>query len=111
MGQVNDVVTEYENKYNLKSLCGVEMKKVRAKPPVNMDEQRPNCYVGNIFFDEDDGIIEGQESIFDSIVKCVFSSSMDDFDDDEINLAIQSYDSKNGNGSNGHSKQNSFQMR
>merc|ERR1712228_769912 len=107
--RVNELITKYESKYNLKSLCGVEMKKVSQKPPKNMSEDCPNCYVGNIFFDENDGIIEGQESIFDSIVKCVFSSSMDDFEDDEINLAIQSYDDKNG--INGHNNQHkSFQM-
>ena len=94
--RVNALVEEYEKKYNLKSLCGVEMKRVSEKPPVNKSEDCPHCYVGNIFFDEEDGIIEGQESIFDSIVKCVFSSSMDEFEDDEINLAIETYENKNG---------------
>ena len=79
---VNDLVSKYENKFNLKSICGVEMKKVSDKPSKSISDNVPNCYVGNIFYDETDGIVQGQESIFDSIAKCVFSPN-NEFDDEE----------------------------
>merc|ERR1712154_391884 len=112
---INKLVEQYENKYNLQSLCGVEMKKVSDKPPKNVSEDVPNCYVGNIFYDENDGIITGQESIFDSIVQCVFSTN-NEFEDDEIYQAIQTYDDKQNNVNGNNQKSNnrhhqSFQMR
>ena len=59
---VNALVAEYENKYNLKSICGVEMKKVIEEAPTLSSYDVPNCYVGNIFYDEKEGIVEGQHN-------------------------------------------------
>eukprot|EP01084_Bolivina_argentea_P280385 479499_1 len=106
---INNLVEKYENKYNLKSICGVEMRKVIDKAPTNASEDCPNCYVGNIFYDENDGIVEGQDNIFQSIAKCVFSPN--EFDDDEINNAIQVYDNNHYINGNNNKSHQSFQMR
>jgi len=91
---INRLVESYSHKYNLKNICGVEMKKVSQKPSSSDSfTDVPHCYVGNIFYDHQDGVVEGQESIFDSIAKCVWSPNTE-FDDDEINAAIDKYDAK-----------------
>mmetsp|Transcript_28556 Transcript_28556/g.25217 ORF Transcript_28556/g.25217 Transcript_28556/m.25217 type:complete len:230 (+) Transcript_28556:1-690(+) len=87
MQMINDLVETYEKKYNLKTICGVELTKVTNKPQSKTtDDGTPFCYVGTIFYDNDtsDGIVEGQDAIFDSILQCVFSPSGEFEEDDDF---------------------------
>lgn len=95
---VNMMVEQYETKYDLRSICGVSVTQVSDKPHSN--ESFPNCFTGNIFYDAKDGIVEGQDTIFESIAKCVFSPN-NEFDDEEINMAMDAFESKNGDKSFG----------
>ena len=90
---VNRVVEEYAHSYELASICGVELKRVSQRPPraCDVEEDCPHCYVGNIFYEADSGIVEGQQSMLESIAKCVFSPNTDEFED-EINAAMDAYD-------------------
>ena len=95
---VNSIVEKWERKHSsINSIVGVSVTGVSDKPQSNLSADCPNCFCGNIFYDANDGIVDGQQPIFESIAKCVFSPN--EFDDDEINMAIDAYDEKHlGNG-------------
>lgn len=79
---INDLVENYEKKYNLKSISGVELTKVTNKPQSkNHPQDIPNCYVGNIFHETDSGIVQGQDSIFESIINNTFMTDFEEEDD------------------------------
>ncbi len=85
------------------------MRKVIHKAPTNSSEDCPNCYVGNVLYDGNNGIVEGQDTTFQSIAKCVFSS--DEFADDEINNAMQVYDNVDNDVNGNEQNHQSFQMQ
>ena len=84
MQMINNLVEVYEKKYNLKSICGVELTQSTDKPKIQNNgngNNIPFCYIASIFYDNDNGIVQGQESIFDSIIQCVFGDNFDDEDE------------------------------
>lgn len=76
--QINEQIEIWKNRYHLRSFLGVEMKCVSSdeKKMIDVCSECPKCYVGCIFYDKN-GIIEGQDSIFDSIANTVFSPTSD----------------------------------